>query len=460
MTVQRERIFSGNSVQPEKKRPVVYWMEREQRLDDNYSFLYSMELAGINESFVVIVFILSPNLITPTLRSIDFTVRGLKEVKSRAEALNIPFIFKLADDAGEEVYSLAKSLGAGAVVGDFNPLTQSREYKNNFSKKSNIAFFEVDSHNIVPCRHVSQKQEFGAYTLRRKIEKLLPSYLVPYPVTEKPAAEIFPAPEPDAISSEYSDDFDLAYKISGLDLKVEPVRGIEPGHKAGMKVLREFIENDLFKYAEDRNDPVKNAQSGLSPYLHHGQISAQTAALEAARIMGYADLKGGFLDEIIVRKELSDNFCLYNPGYDSFEGFPDWAKHSLSVHLPDEREAVYSLLQFEQADTHDRLWNAAQLQMVKTGKMHGYMRMYWAKKILEWSKSPNDAMKTAVYLNDRYSIDGNDPNGYAGCAWAIGGVHDRAWFERPVFGKIRYMNERGCRRKFDVDEYIRTSAKT
>ena len=161
------------------------------------------------------------------------------------------------------------------------------------------------------------------------------------------------------------------------------------------------------------------------------------------------------LEELIVRRELADNFTFYNTQYASFDGFPAWAKQSLNEHRKDKREYLYSLKQFEQAETHDPLWNAAQTQMINKGKMHGYMRMYWAKKILEWTPSPEEAMMIAIYLNDKYELDGRDPNGYAGIAWSIGGVHDRAWFDRPVYGKVRYMNYRGCESKFNVKEYIR-----
>jgi deoxyribodipyrimidine photo-lyase len=162
-----------------------------------------------------------------------------------------------------------------------------------------------------------------------------------------------------------------------------------------------------------------------------------------------------FLEELIVRRELSDNFCYYNSNYDSFKGFPDWAKETLNTHKKDEREFVYSVKIFEESKTHEDLWNAAQNELIRAGKMHGYMRMYWAKKILEWSKSPEEALKISIYLNDKYELDGRDPNGYTGCAWAIGGVHDRAWVERPVYGKIRYMNRNGAKRKFDVEKYVK-----
>jgi deoxyribodipyrimidine photo-lyase len=219
--------------------------------------------------------------------------------------------------------------------------------------------------------------------------------------------------------------------------------------------LGQFIAERLPGYDTDRNDPNRSGQSGLSPYLHFGQISAQRVALEVRKADARPEAKAAFLEELIVRRELSDNFCFYNPAYDSFEGFHSWAKATLNAHREDRRQFLYSLRQLEAGGSHDPLWNAAQKEMVATGKMHGYLRMYWAKKVLEWTPSPEEAIAIAIYLNDRYSLDGRDPNGYAGIAWSIGGVHDRAWGERPVFGKIRYMSYEGCRRKFGVDRYIK-----
>jgi deoxyribodipyrimidine photo-lyase len=165
---------------------------------------------------------------------------------------------------------------------------------------------------------------------------------------------------------------------------------------------------------------------------------------------------GAFLEELIVRRELSDNFCYYNQNYDNLQSFPAWARSTLEEHARDRREYLYTPEELERAHTHDDLWNAAQLEMVRRGKMHGYMRMYWAKKILEWSPSPAEALHAAIYLNDRYELDGRDPNGYVGAAWSIGGVHDRAWKERAIYGKVRYMSYNGAKRKFDVQAYIHT----
>jgi deoxyribodipyrimidine photo-lyase len=229
----------------------------------------------------------------------------------------------------------------------------------------------------------------------------------------------------------------------------------KPGEKAAQSALYGFVEEKLGGYDRDRNNPNKTGQSDLSPYLHFGHISAQRIALEVIKEKAASESRDAFLEELIVRRELSDNFCFYNDHYDSVEGFPEWAKKTLDQHMKDKRPYLYSLEDFEEARTHDDLWNAAQMEMVKCGKMHGYMRMYWAKKILEWTRSPEEAMETAIYLNDRFELDGRDPNGYAGIAWSIGGVHDRAWNEWNVFGKIRYMSYNGCRSKFKTDSYIK-----
>ncbi len=226
------------------------------------------------------------------------------------------------------------------------------------------------------------------------------------------------------------------------------------GETAAMAAAEEFVAKKLSHYGASRNNPCLDGQSGLSPYLHFGQLSAQRLAWQVNQAAVAAEDKEVFLEELIVRRELSDNFCLYEPSYDRLAGFPDWARTTLDIHRHDKREYVYSLEELAAGTTHESLWNACQHDLILSGKLHGYLRMYWAKKILEWTVNPETAMDYAIALNDRYSLDGRDPNGYAGIAWSIGGVHDRAWQERPVFGKIRYMNAAGCRRKFDVDGYI------
>ena len=311
---------------------------------------------------------------------------------------------------------------------------------------SSAAFYEVDARNIVPCRHASPKREYGAYTLRPKLRRLLPDFLVPFPRLPR-----HPYPWKGTAAPCWSSAEDGLRVAAGPPAIGSPA----PGASAACALLRRFIREDLARYADDAGDPTKLAQSNLSPYLHFGQISAQRVATDVQNSDAPPAAKAAFLEQLIVRRELSDNFCLHTPDYDQASAFPAWASSTLDAHRRDRRPYRYTLAQFEAAETHDPLWNAAQKEMVKTGRMHGYMRMYWAKKILEWSESPEDALAVCILLNDRYELDGRDPNGYAGIAWSTGGVHDRAWSERPIFGKIRFMSSNGCRSKFKVDAYIR-----
>ncbi|HEX3009384.1 MAG TPA: hypothetical protein VHO90_17395, partial [Bacteroidales bacterium] len=305
----------------------------------------------------------------------------------------------------------------------------------------------VDAHNIVPAFVVSAKAEYGAYTLRPKINKLLPVFMDSYP--ELPSVNRITLREFPSI------DWEEVKRALCTDLSVSEVDWCLPGEDEAHKMLHHFVEHKLEQYASKRNDPVAGATSGLSPYLHFGQISAQHVAQSVLKAGASPESSAAFLEELIVRRELADNFCFYNPDYDSFNGFPEWARKSLDVHRGDKRDFIYSFEEFEKAATHDDLWNAAQKEMVVYGKMHGFMRMYWAKKILEWTASPEVALNTAIKLHNKYSLDGRDPNTYAGCSWAIGGVHDRAWNRHPVYGMIRYMNYNGCKRKFDVNAYVK-----
>ncbi len=432
------------------KGPVIYWMSRDQRMHDNWSLLYAQNLALEIKEPLIVIFCLLPGFLNAALRQYGFMLRGLETLEKELSNFNIPF-FLLIGEPGTEIPEFIKNVKAGKLVADFDPLKIKRIWKKDVAKKINIPFYEVDAHNIVPSLYISGKEEYGAYTIRPKIYKALPEFLVEYP-------EVKRMKRYESISNGKIN-WQLVEESLIIDRNIKEVNWIKPGFKKANNQLVFFLENKLDNYAESRNDPVKDGQSNLSPYLHFGQISAQRIALEIKRINGNQESEKSFLEELIVRRELSDNFCYFNKNYDSFKGFKDWAKDSLMKHKKDKREYIYTLEQFEKAGTHEDLWNAAQMEMVKTGKMHGYMRMYWAKKILEWTDSPERAMKIALYLNDKYELDGRDPNGYTGCAWSIGGIHDRAWNEREVFGKIRYMNKNGAQRKFNISEYIRKYSK-
>jgi deoxyribodipyrimidine photo-lyase len=425
--------------------PVIYWMSRDQRKDDNWAMVFSQDLAMSLNQPLAVVFCLSGNFPGANLRHYDFMIKGLREVFSDLRKKNIP-LYLLKGNPPETLDSFIKQFNIRHVVTDFDPLQVKQQWKKILVENTQVNLYEADSHNIVPCVAVSQKTEFGAYTIRPKIKKLLYSFLDEFPSiqTQKKLGS-FEIREPDWKS---------AMNFLLPDNSVQPVNWLKPGSSAARVALNTFLNTKLNSYHEMRNDPNEDGCSNLSPYLHFGQISAQRIALEIIKKFPGNPNTESFLEELIIRRELSDNYCYYNPEYDSFNGFPDWARKTLDDHRVDEREYLYEPEIFDRAETHDRLWNAAQMEMVKSGKMHGYMRMYWAKKILEWSASPEEALKIAILLNDQYQLDGRDPNGYTGCAWSIGGVHDRAWSERPVFGKIRYMNYNGCKRKFDVEKYI------
>ena len=400
---------------------------------------------------LLVVFCMAPAFLGATLRQYDFMLRGLRETAGEFENLGIPFAL-LQGPPPDTLAAFVRKLDAPTVVTDFDPLRLKREWQSVFPASFRGALVEVDGHNVVPCRMVSPKQEVGARTLRPKISKLLSDFLEPFP-------ELLPHPH------RYAGDIpasDWGGVLTGLgtDCSVPVVKTTPPGPKAGSAALRRFLENRLHRYADKRNDPNAGAVSRLSAYFHFGQLAPHRAALEALAMRG---AHGGgeadenvqaFLEELIVRRELSDNFCLYNERYDSLEGAPQWALASLDKHRGDPRPYVYEYEAFEKGATHSPLWNAAQGELLRTGAMHGYMRMYWAKKILEWSESPEQAHDIALRLNDRFQLDGRDPNGYVGVLWSIGGLHDRPWKEREVYGSIRYMNARGCKRKFDSQAYI------
>ncbi|UCE18280.1 MAG: deoxyribodipyrimidine photo-lyase [Gemmatimonadota bacterium] len=429
----------------EESGPVVYWMSRDQRVRDNWALLYAQHIALERKAPLTVVFCLVPTFLGATLRQYGFMLKGLEEVEKSCAEKNVGF-FLLKGDPEDEIPRFIKKYTVGTLVTDFDPLRIKKGWKDKISGRIKIPFYEVDAHNILPCWVVSQKQEYAAYTIRPKIHRALLEYLEEFPRLRK-----HPFPWKGEVKKI---DWEGAKKALHVDTSVPEVSWIRPGEKAGRRALTHFVKDKLHLYDEKRNDPSQDGQSNLSPYMHFGQISAQRVALEVEHAEVPGKLKEGFIEELVVRRELSDNFCLYNTNYDNIVGVPDWAKKTLERHKKDKREYLYSPDEFETGVTHDKLWNAAQTEMVKQGKMHGYMRMYWAKKILEWTKSPEEAIEIAISLNDRYELDGRDPNGYVGVMWSIGGVHDRAWFERPIFGKIRYMSYNGCKSKFDVEKYI------
>lgn len=423
-----------------KEGLVVYWMHRDFRVTNNWSLVFAVNLSF--QYKVPLKVIVNFEEIPPgnNCKQQDLLFAELRKIEFELNQINVELI-RAVGIMEENIKKLNSAEIIGAVVADFGPLRNSRNALLNLQKYFHIPIYEVDAHNIVPAWHISTKEEYSAFTFRKKIQPLLAEFLDEFP-------ELVCVKYGDVSINKTGWKKVKGNERSGLNLDCSSFKNAET-------VLTAFFKSKLEKYAEKRNNPNLEVTSGLSSFLHFGFISAQSIVVELLKNRPHDENSDAFLEELVVRRELSDNYCLYNPDYDNYHGFRDWAKDTLNKHLTDEREYLYSLTEFENGLTHDDLWNSAQKQMKLTGAMHGYMRMYWAKKILEWTLSAAEAMDIAVYLNDKYSLDGNDPNGYAGCAWAIGGVHDRPWKERAVYGKIRYMNYNGCKRKFDVGLYIK-----
>lgn len=445
------RVQSLNSNVGTIGRCILYVMSRDQRVRDNHALIFAQELALEQRIPLAVVFCLKPNIKNRSREQYAWMIDGLKEVEAQLHTLHIPFMM-LIGAPDKTLSGLIHHTNPSAVVFDMSPLHGPRKLQTSIAQQSAFPVYVVDTHNIVPLWDVSQKQEYSARTIRTKIQKLLPNYL-----DEPKQIKKHPHAWPGVVKTLKELGPLISELLKSLSSNGQQLQFIS-GEKATEEILEEFMKTKLHGYGINRNDPSKNGQSSLSPYLHFGQISRLHITLNIMHAIARDDsLKEdgeAFLEELNIRSSLSDNFCYYNDNYNSLRGAADWAQKTLQEHALDPREFEYSFSQFESASTHDDAWNAAQLQLVSSGKMHGYMRMYWAKKVLEWSTSPEEAHSTLVRLNDFYSLDGGDPNGYTGILWSIAGLHDRPWFKRPIYGTIRYMNYNGLKRKFKIDKYI------
>ncbi|KAL3848171.1 hypothetical protein ACJMK2_019045 [Sinanodonta woodiana] len=446
---KRVRIISSCEEFPDACDGIVYWMSRDQRVQDNWAFLYAQKLALKMQVSLHVCFCLVPKFLDATIRHYGFMLKGLQEVEEECRSLGISFNL-LIGYAKDVLPDYVKKNKIGGVVTDFSPLRLPLQWVKDVGDAlpKSVPFCQVDAHNIVPCWEASPKLEYGARTIRNKIHDKLSQFLTEFP-------PVISHPHKAKLESEPMD-WKAAEASLQVDRSISEVTWAKPGTMGGLLMLESFCKERLKYFASDRNNPNKNALSNLSPWIHFGQISVERCILMVRMYKGrFKDGVEAFIEEAVVRRELADNFCYYNENYDKVEGAYDWARKTLKDHEKDKRPYLYTREQLEKAKTHDDLWNSAQIQMVLEGKMHGFLRMYWAKKILEWTKTPQEALDISIYLNDKYNLDGRDPNGYVGCMWSICGIHDQGWAEREVFGKIRYMNYAGCKRKFDVSLFER-----
>ncbi|HSO74184.1 MAG TPA: deoxyribodipyrimidine photo-lyase [Blastocatellia bacterium] len=441
ITVRREGVPHGDG------SCVVYWMQRSQRGIDNPALDLAIDAANKLRLPVAVFFGLHPRYPGANLRHYSFLIDGLAETISAIEKRGAAFVFRPYPE--HNLIRFCDEIRPSLVVGDENPLTAPEAWRQRAAARLRVPFWTVDSDVVVPTR-LFQKEEYAARTLRPKITPLIEVFLQP---SRNPKAR-FKWPDTHRPTGRLLDTNEVLSSLP-FDRRVEAVSGFKGGTKEATSRLKVFIDERLPVYDKLRNSPHIDGTSELSAYLHFGHISPITIAL-AVRDSAVPDsAKTAFLEELIVRRELAINYVTRNSNYDRLEGCHSWARATLAERADDQRPYLYTQSQLESADTHDPLWNAAQIEMIKTGRMHGYVRMYWAKKILEWTPTPARAFEIAMTLNDRYFLDGRDPNGYTGIAWAIGGKHDRPWApRRPIFGLIRYMSAAGMARKFDVRAYI------
>jgi len=433
-------------------KTVVYWMQRAQRALDNPALDVAVEVANSLHQPVVIFFAPVPFYPHSNLRHYAFLAQGIPDIAERARRRGIGFVLRTWPD--HRLTKFCEEVKASIVIGDENPLREPSQWRERAAKKLSVPLWTVDADVIVPSK-VLEKEQYAARTIRPRLQQRLAEFLQPL---HNPKAKVeWQKPKrlsalPDDGACDITQDWDM------LDRSVAPVDSFHGGTSQALKLLREFVTTKLAHYPERHGKPEVDGTSRLSPYLHFGHISPITVALAVEEADASRAAKDAYFNELITWRELAINFAHFNKLYDSMESAPGWAHRTLAAHARDKRPVLYTRKQLEAAETHDELWNAAQQQMLYEGWMHNYMRMYWAKKILEWSPSPQVAYQTAVYLNDKYFLDGRDPNGYAGIAWAIAGKFDRPWFERPIFGTIRYMSGDAARKKFDADRYIEQMA--
>ena len=445
--VQNSRIQKLNDREFRKGSYVFYWMQQSQRAEYNLALEYAVQQANALGQGVLVGFGLTDDYPEANLRHYTFMLEGLRETQASLAKQGIKMVIQRGSPA-----DVAAALGrkASLIVCDRGYLSHQKTWRAQVARSAACGVVQVESDVVVPIEVVSNKAEYAARTIRPKIHKHLKDYLVPF-------------------TSSVVKKSSLALNINGMDLKkvsavlnelsidhrVGPVTPFFKGGTSQAKArFAEFMKKRFKHYVKNRNQPQTDDISHMSPYLHFGQLSPLYLALKIkAAGSRLKEAQEAYLEELIVRRELAMNFVNYTPKYDSCACLPQWAQITLKQHQKDQREYVYTRRRLEAADTHDEYWNAAMREMKITGFMHNYMRMYWGKKILEWTQTPEHAFRTTLAINNKYFLDGRDPNSYTGVAWVFG-MHDRAWFERQIFGKIRYMAASGLERKCDIRGYV------
>ncbi len=446
--VEPERIQRLNGAAERTGNYVLYWMQQSQRTRFNPALNLAIREANARDQPLVVGFGLSDGYPEANARHYAFMLQGLAEVRGDLARRGIAFVIRRG---APDSVALALAAAASLVVCDCGYLRHQKQWRETVARKAECPVIQVEGDVVVPVRLVSGKSEHAARTIRPKIHRHRDRFLAPLPEAEVKRS----APVLDVESDVDIAAWPCVLAALDIDRTVAPVRRFIGGASEAHRRLNDFIEHRLARYADARNEPADWRCSFLSPYLHFGQISPVEIALAIRERGGTrTEDRASYLEELIVRRELAMNHVNFAADYDDYQSVPAWARQSLAAHRDDRREHLYSQAQLEAAATHDPYWNAAMREMAHTGFMHNYMRMYWAKKIIEWTATPEQAFQKTLRLNNKYFLDGRDGNSYANVAWCFG-LHDRGWTERPVFGKVRSMTASGLKRKFDMERYVR-----
>ena len=448
MSIHPSRIKVLNDADVRKEDYVLYWMQQSQRAAHNHALEFAVQQANQQDRMLLVAFGLTDDYPEANLRHYTFMLEGLKETQATLASRGIKLVVRRGHPP-----EVALNLGrrASMIVCDRGYLRHQRAWREQVAQEGNCRVVQVESDVIVPIEVVSVKAEYAARTIRPKIHRHLDTYLVRLKRMKLKHQSLGMK-----IQGIDLDNTENLLRKLNLDRSVAPVSEIfKGGSSQAERRFKAFIRHRLKHYDEHSNQPQTDDVSHMSPYLHFGQISPLYLALQVGSASNTLKVaKDAYLEELVVRRELAINFAFYTSNYDAYGCIPGWAQKTLADHQHDQREYVYTRRQLENAGTHDPYWNASMLEMKHTGFMHNYMRMYWGKKILEWSSTPQNAFLTTLAINNKYFLDGRDPNSYTGVAW-IYGVHDRAWSERPIFGKTRYMAASGLERKCDIAAYVK-----
>ena len=444
--IEPERLVELNDAPERAGDYVLYWMQQSQRADFNPALEAAIGLANQRKLPVLVGFGLTDDYPEANARHYAFMLQGLAETEANLHARGVGFVIRRsAPDAA----AIRLGQRAALIVCDRGYLRPQKAWRRSVAAHANRRVLQVEGDVVVPLDLASSRQEIGARTVRPKILRRREDFIS---VLHKTAVLV----RADRLDIQTEADLsDIPALLAGLkiDQGVGPVTEFRGGSSEARRRLRRFVDDELDDYVEARARLGDPKVSTLSPYLHFGQISPVEIALAARQAVVGHEALASFLEELIVRRELSMNFVNQAENYDSYECLPEWARRTLADHRHDRREHIYDYDQLACAETHDPYWNAAMGEMLATGYMHNHMRMYWGKKVLEWSASPEEAYAVLLRLNNSWFIDGRDANSFASVAWVFG-LHDRPWPERPVFGNVRYMNAAGLKRKTDIDAYV------